>query len=144
MRNMRSIGIDPGQWSERGLLHLLAERPSRFGLEAHLAAMYRAIDELSPETVVVDSITDLLSLGGQAEVQAMLTRLIDYLKTRGTTVLFSSLSPGSSEFSGIACGSVIAHGCVDPRQAGTGLWRAPPENFGAQGTRYRSLKPRAG
>jgi len=54
---MRSIGIDPGQWSERGLLHLLAERPSRFGLEAHLAAMYRAIDELSPETVVVDSIT---------------------------------------------------------------------------------------
>jgi circadian clock protein KaiC len=94
IRNMRSIGIDLQQWSERGLLHLLAERPSRFGLEAHLAAMYRAIDELSPETVVVDSITDLLSLGGQAEVQAMLTRLIDYLKTRGTTVLFSSLSLG--------------------------------------------------
>ena len=97
IRNMRSIGIDLRQWSERGLLHLLAERPSRFGLEAHLAAMYRAIDELSPETVVVDSITDLLSLGGEAEVQAMLTRLIDYLKTRGMTVLFSSLSPGAVE-----------------------------------------------
>jgi circadian clock protein KaiC len=95
IRNMRSIGIDLGHWSERGLLNLQAERPSRFGLEAHLAAMYRAIDELQPEAVVVDSITDLLSLGGEAEVQGMLVRLIDYLKTRSVTVLFSSLSPGA-------------------------------------------------
>jgi circadian clock protein KaiC len=97
IRNMRSIGLDLRQWSERGLLHLHAERPSRFGLEAHLAAMYRAIDELQPEAVIVDSITDLLSLGGQPEVQAMLVRLIDYLKTRGVTMLFSSLSPGALE-----------------------------------------------
>lgn len=97
IRNMRSIGIDLGQWSERGLLNLHAERPSRFGLEAHLAAMYRAIDELRPQAVVVDSMTDLLSLGGEAEVRAMLTRLIDHLKTRGVTVLFSSLSPGAVE-----------------------------------------------
>ena len=95
IRNMSSIGVDLGQWSQRGLLNLHAERPSRFGLEAHLAAMYRTIDEVRPEAVVVDSITDLLSLGGEAEVRAMLTRLIDYLKTRGVTVLFSSLSPGS-------------------------------------------------
>lgn len=97
MRNMRSIGVDLRRWSDQGLLHLCAERPSRFGLEAHLAAMFRAVDELRPETVVVDSITDLLSLGGRAEVQAMLVRLIDYLKTRGTTALFSSLSPGGVE-----------------------------------------------
>jgi circadian clock protein KaiC len=97
IRNMRSIGIDLGQWVERGLLSLQAERPSRFGLEAHLAAMYRAVDELRPEAVVVDSITDLLSLGGEAEVRAMLMRLIDYLKNRGVTVLFTSLSPGAFE-----------------------------------------------
>lgn len=97
IRNMRSIGIDLGQWSERGLLNLQAERPSRFGLEAHLTAMYRAVAELQPQAVVVDSITDLLALGGETEVRAMLTRLIDYLKTRGVTVLFSSLSPGTVE-----------------------------------------------
>lgn len=95
IRNMRSIGIDLAQWAQRGVLHLQAERPSRFGLEAHLAAMYRAIDDLRPEAVVVDSLTDLLALGGEAEVRAMLVRLIDYLKTRGVTVLFSSLSPGT-------------------------------------------------
>ena len=97
MRNMRSIGLDLQPWAQRGLLHLIAERPSRFGLEAHLAAMYRAVDDLRPDTVIVDSITDLLSLGGQTEVQAMLVRLIDHLKTRGTTVLFSGLSSGSVE-----------------------------------------------
>jgi circadian clock protein KaiC len=97
LRNMRSIGIDLERWLERGLLHLHAQRPSRFGLEAHLAGMYRAVDELRPETVVVDSITDLLSLGGRAEVEAMLVRLIDYLKTREVTVVFSSLSPGAVE-----------------------------------------------
>ncbi|HVS77171.1 MAG TPA: circadian clock protein KaiC, partial [Steroidobacteraceae bacterium] len=59
IRNMRSIGIDLGQWTQRGLLHLIAERPSRFGLEAHLAEIYQAVDELRPEAAVVDSITDL-------------------------------------------------------------------------------------
>ena len=100
IRNMTSIGLDLRRWCERGLLHLLAERPSRFGLEAHLAAMYRAIDQLQPQTVVVDSVTDLLSLGPDAEVRAMLVRLIDHLKTRGTTVLFSSLSPEEAELNG--------------------------------------------
>jgi circadian clock protein KaiC len=95
IRNMRSIGLDLQQWCQRGLLNLQAERPSRYGLEAHLAAMYRAIDEVRPEAVVVDSITDLLCLGDEAEVRAMLVRLIDYLKTRGVTVLFTSLSPGA-------------------------------------------------
>ncbi|MHB8815276.1 MAG: circadian clock protein KaiC [Steroidobacteraceae bacterium] len=97
IRNMRSIGLDLAQWLQRGLLHLRAERPSRFGLEAHLVAMYQAVDELLPETVILDSLTDLLSLGREAEVQAMLVRLIDYLKTRGVTVLFTSLSPGAVE-----------------------------------------------
>lgn len=97
LRNMHSIGLDLGQWSARGLLDLHAERPSRFGLEAHLAAMYRAVEELQPDAMVVDSITDLLSLGGEAEVRAMLVRLIDYLKTREVTAVFTSLSPGAVE-----------------------------------------------
>jgi circadian clock protein KaiC len=97
IRNMRSIGLDLAEWSERGLLHLHADRPSRFGLEAHLAAMFRAVDELRPEAIVVDSITDLVTLGGEAEVRGMLVRLIDYLKMRGVTALFTSLSPGAVE-----------------------------------------------
>jgi circadian clock protein KaiC len=96
-RNMHSIGLDLDRWSESGLLQLRADRPSRFGIEAHLAAMYRAIDRVNPQAVVVDSLTDLLSLGVQAEIQGMLVRLIDHLKTQGITALFNSLIPGGGE-----------------------------------------------
>jgi circadian clock protein KaiC len=97
IRNMQSIGVDLDRWTESGLLQLRADRPSRFGIEAHLAAMYRAIDRVNPQCVVVDSLTDLLSLGGQAEIQAMLVRLIDHLKTEGVTAVFNSLSPGGMD-----------------------------------------------
>lgn len=96
IRNMRSIGLDLEQWAEGGWLHMHADRPSRFGLEAHLAAMYRAIDEVRPQIVVVDSITDFLSAGEPNAVRAMLVRLIDYLKTLAVTALFTSLTPADS------------------------------------------------
>jgi circadian clock protein KaiC len=41
VRNMRSIGIDLQPWVDTGLLHFKAERPSRAGLETHLASVYR-------------------------------------------------------------------------------------------------------
>ena len=46
LRNMRSIGIDLAPWVAQGLLHFHADRPSRFGLEAHLAGLHRAVREL--------------------------------------------------------------------------------------------------
>ncbi|MGH8198786.1 MAG: ATPase domain-containing protein [Steroidobacteraceae bacterium] len=95
IRNMRSIGLDLSVWVERGLLHLQADRPSRFGIEAHLSAMYRSMEAIRPQIVVVDSITDLLSLGAHAELRAMRVRLIDHLKTQAITALFNSLTPGA-------------------------------------------------
>ena len=73
------------------------DRPSRFGLEAHLAAMYRAIEQIAPQVVVVDSITDLMSAGEKSSVRAMLVRLIDHLKTQAVTAIFTSLSAGGAE-----------------------------------------------
>jgi len=97
IRNMRSIGLDLGQWVEAELLQMHADRPSRFGLEAHLAAMYRAIEVTRPQVVVVDSITDLLSAGELNSVRAMLVRLIDHLKTQAVTAMFTSLTPADGE-----------------------------------------------
>src|ERR1700739_1849893 len=42
-RNMRSIGIDLLPWVEQGLLQFHADRPSRAGLETHLALMYQLV-----------------------------------------------------------------------------------------------------
>jgi circadian clock protein KaiC len=97
IRNMRSIGIDLQQWVEGGLLQFHADRPSRFGLETHLAAMQRAVCDFNPLVTVTDPVTNLLTVGTQSDVRSMLTRVIDYLKLQTITGLFTSLSPGRVE-----------------------------------------------
>lgn len=98
IRNMRSIGLDLQPWVDKGLLKFSAKRPSLFGLEMHLVAMNREIQEFKPAAVVVDPISALVrdDLGGQ-DVQAMLLRLIDLLKTQGITAVFTNLTHGSIE-----------------------------------------------
>jgi circadian clock protein KaiC len=98
LRNMRSIGIDLQPWVDRGLLQFQADRPSRAGLESHLASMYQHVREFKPSAVVVDAITNLMAIGTPNDVRAMLMRVIDYLKVHEVTALFTSLTPGSSEF----------------------------------------------
>jgi circadian clock protein KaiC len=41
--------------------------------------------------VVVDPITNLISVGDQGSVKAMLTRLIDFLKIKSITAMFTNL-----------------------------------------------------
>jgi circadian clock protein KaiC len=97
LRNMRSIGLDLAPWVERGLLHFVADRPSRFGLESHLSGLHRAVRATQPSVVVVDPITTLLQIGTTSEVRMTLTRVIDYLKTSAITAIFTSLTPGRRE-----------------------------------------------
>jgi circadian clock protein KaiC len=96
MRNMQSIGIHLEAWIKAGRLHFYAARPALLGLEQHLVAMHRAIEEVRPSVVVVDPINDLLSVGTLRAVKATLLRLIDYLKMRHITALFSSLTSGAA------------------------------------------------
>jgi circadian clock protein KaiC len=96
MRNMRSIGINLEAWMKAGRLHFHAARPALLGLEQHLVAMHRAIEEVRPSVVVVDPINDLLSVGTVRAVKATLLRLIDYLKMNHITALFTSLTSGEA------------------------------------------------
>lgn len=90
IRNMASVGMELGHWVEAGLLTFRCVRPSLFGLEAHLAAMQALIDDFDPSVVVIDPISDLVGSG--RDVSAMLTRQVDFLKSRGVTALFTSLA----------------------------------------------------
>jgi circadian clock protein KaiC len=96
MRNMRSIGIDLDPWVKEKRLHFRAARPALLGLEQHLVAMYREIEEVSPAVVVVDPINDLTSTGTSNAVKGTLLRLVDHLKTRHITALFTSLTSGAT------------------------------------------------
>jgi circadian clock protein KaiC len=92
MRNMGSAGIDVQRWYDKGLLKFQADRPNRHGLENHLLEMHQAVEVFDPDVVVIDPVTNLMAVGTQSDVRAMLTRVIDYLKTRGITALFTSLT----------------------------------------------------
>jgi circadian clock protein KaiC len=91
MRNMRSIGIDLQRWVDVGLLQFHASRPSMDGMEQHLLSMEKAIEEMQPSLVVVDPASNLDTVATQSEVRSMLVRLVDFLKNKGITTLFTSL-----------------------------------------------------
>ena len=97
IRNMRSIGIDLEKCVKKGLLKFHTSRPSAWGLEVHLAMIHKAIAEYEPAVVVVDPVTNFLAVGDEAETKAMLTRLIDFLKMREITAMFTSLTSASAE-----------------------------------------------
>jgi circadian clock protein KaiC len=94
LRNMRSIGIDLEPWVTGGLLQFHADRPSRYGLETHLATMHAVVADFKPTVTVIDPVTNLMTVGTSADVQAMLTRIIDHLKTENITAMMASLTPG--------------------------------------------------
>jgi circadian clock protein KaiC len=96
-RNMRSIGLDLQQWVDKGLLRFAAHRPSLFGLETHLATMHRDVAEFEPAAVIIDPLSSLLHAGDRNDAQAMILRLVDFLKSREVTAVFTSLTHGNLE-----------------------------------------------
>jgi circadian clock protein KaiC len=97
IRNMRSIGIDLEKFVKKGLLKFHNARPSAWGLEIHLALIHKSTSEFKPAVVVVDPITNFLAVGESIETKQMLTRLIDFLKMRQITGMFTSLTSAQSE-----------------------------------------------
>ncbi|MEA2191209.1 MAG: circadian clock protein KaiC [Solirubrobacteraceae bacterium] len=92
VRNMASVGIHLRRWVDAGLLQFRCFRPSLLGLEAHLFAMQKFVTEFDPVAVVMDPVSDLLRIGTAADVAALLTRQVDFLKARGVTAVFTSLA----------------------------------------------------
>jgi circadian clock protein KaiC len=106
---MRSVGIDLDRCLENGTLRLVPVRPNAQGLETHLLQIHKAVDAFDPAVVVMDPITNLVSSGTALESRQMLTRLIDFLKTKGITALFTSLTAGTTDLEGtdVAVSSLI-------------------------------------
>jgi circadian clock protein KaiC len=90
LRNLGSVGLKLKTYIDSGLLRVESARPSLYGLEVHLARMYREIVEFQPECVIIDPISAFH--GPQSEVHATLLRLVDLLKERNITAVFTSLS----------------------------------------------------
>jgi circadian clock protein KaiC len=92
IRNLKSINMDLQKHVNSGLLQFMASRPTLHGLEQHLVAMHKLIKKFKPEVVVLDPITNLITVGSVSEVKAMLIRLIDFLQEEQITVMFTALT----------------------------------------------------
>jgi circadian clock protein KaiC len=122
VRNMGSVGIDLARWIDAGLLQFRCVRPSLLGLEAHLASMQDLVSDFEPDVVVMDPISDLLRAGEGGDVAAMLTRQVDYLKSRGVTAVFTSLNTtGDAENSEQQIGSLIDTWIIAKLAEGDGI-----------------------
>lgn len=97
IQNMRSIGLELEPLVKKGLLKILSTRPSFFGLEMHLLDLYKVLEAFKPKSVVIDPLTSLIGQGNQLEIQSMLTRMIDALKSKGITGMFTSLVSSTAQ-----------------------------------------------
>ncbi len=93
-RNARSVGLDLRRHIDSGRLRFEAARPTLYGLEMHLARMHRDVETFKPDMVVIDPISSLR--GPATEVHATLLRMVDLLKSRGITAVFTSLRTDAS------------------------------------------------
>lgn len=98
VRNMRSIGIDLQKHIKKGTLQIHSSRPSLNGLELHLLTLRKLIKEFEPTTIIIDPISNLITVGSEHEVRSMLVRLIDMLKAHNITALFTSLNKQTDNF----------------------------------------------
>jgi len=111
MRNMLSIGIELSSWVQKGLLQFQATRPAFTGLEMHLTGMHKAINVFKPQVMIVDTLNNFVIGDNKIEVTSMLMRLMDYLKMKQITGLFTCLAEGGGggvlEQTGVAISSLI-------------------------------------
>ncbi|MBV9885550.1 MAG: circadian clock protein KaiC [Acidobacteria bacterium] len=96
VRNMRSVGLDLAKHIKKGLLSFEAWRPTQSGLEMHLLQIHKLVERFNPTVVVIDPISNLI-VGNVYEVRSMLMRLLDFLKTRQITAMFTALVSGSNK-----------------------------------------------
>ena len=97
MRNMRPPASTSSAGWTRACCKFHADRPNRHGLETHLLEMHHAVESIRSGRR--GHRPDHQPAGGRHpdDVRAMLTRVIDFLKTRGITALFTSLDDVRAE-----------------------------------------------
>jgi circadian clock protein KaiC len=97
IRNMSSIGVKLDRFIKKGLLQIHSFRPGLYGLEMHLARIHKLVMKFRPEAIVIDPVTNFISIGHLSEVNAMLLRLIDNFQANGITFLMTALNKDGGE-----------------------------------------------
>ena len=92
-RNALGWGMDVREMEDEGLLRVVCEYPETAGIEDHLLAMKRIMDEFQPDRVAVDSLSALERVATVKAFRQFVIGLTSYVKERGVTGLFTAATP---------------------------------------------------
>ena len=109
IRNMRSIGVDLGKYVKKDLLQIHSSRATFYGLEMHLAMIHKLVQQKKPDVVILDPVGALMHAGTERDANAMLIRLIDFLKLNQITAMLLNLTTAgkSLEHSDVDISSIV-------------------------------------
>jgi circadian clock protein KaiC len=60
----------------------------------HLAQVHKQVKDFDPQVVIIDPISNFSSSGSAVDAEAMLLRLVDFLKARRATAMLTNLTSG--------------------------------------------------
>lgn len=95
LRNLTSISLNLSPYVEQGLLKFDAVRPTNYNLEMRLFKIHRWVEDFQPNTIIIDPMSNLILSGSWMQTKSFFMRLIDYLKGKQITLLFTNLNHGN-------------------------------------------------
>ncbi len=93
IRNAQSWSIDFSGWEKKGLLRMVCQYPEAQGLEGHLYAIQREIEQFRPQRLVLDSVSALERIGHIRNFREFVIGLTSFVKQKQVCSLFTSSSP---------------------------------------------------
>ena len=96
IRNLASVNIQLGPHVESGLLQIYAARTEARSADQHLMRLRALIDEHEPHCMAIDPLSAMIKAGGDVAAMSVAERLVGLLKSRGITLLLTSLLAGSA------------------------------------------------
>ena len=92
-RNAASWGMDLSSLEGAGTLRVAANYPETATLEDHLVEIKRLVAELSPERLVLDSLSAMERAGSEVAFKQFAVALTALLKAEGVSVVYTVASP---------------------------------------------------
>jgi circadian clock protein KaiC len=98
IRNLASVGLDLQTPVDDGKITMYSVRTESRSAEEHFMALRDLIEEQKPQRLVIDPISAMAKTGGQIAAVHGSLRLLDYARSKGVTVVCTSLVNGEDEF----------------------------------------------
>lgn len=92
-RNADSWGVDFANYRDEGKLQIHCCYPEIQGLEDHLIAIKKAVEEFDADRIVIDSLTALERVSGTRAFREFVVALTGFLKQRRVTTLMTLTTP---------------------------------------------------